>query len=157
MLTLLLSLLACHTEPDPSAHSTAPPDAPAAQAARPAITHVDHHAADQGLLLTLNGSEKWRMDDHTRAAMGEIRATLAAPDPTNTVEGRAIGATLQAQLDGLISGCTMEGAAHDELHVFLMAFLPGVSGLKTTPDDAAAAAQLATLRHQVHTYDQFFE
>ncbi|MEZ4316311.1 MAG: hypothetical protein R3F61_02355 [Myxococcota bacterium] len=108
------------------------------------------------LALRLDGTEKWALDDTTRAVMAETHATLDGVIPRSVEEANALGDALQDQLDRLIQGCTMEGAAHDELHVFLTAWMPEVKALQSTTHELGARARVLRLQEMLHTFDQFF-
>ena len=144
MPTLFLLLAACddHTESE--------------------VTHAEHaehaeHGTPSMLALSLNDGARWQMDPHTREAMELTRTTLAEATVPDAASGRALGVTLQGQLDQLISGCTMTGADHDALHGFLMVYMPAVQGLLAALNDDPAKAQLTALRAMVAEYDRFFE
>ena len=68
-----------------------------------------------------------------------------------------LGATLQGDIDDLIAGCTMAGPSHDQLHVFLMAFIPEVQVLSTTSDLDAGAENVARLKGLMASYGEHFE
>jgi hypothetical protein len=78
--------------------------------------------------------------------MTELRTTLADAQVASPEDAGSLPAYVQGQLDRLIEGCTMTGPAHDELHVFLMAFLPEVSALMSDPNLHVASRRVDTLR-----------
>ena len=141
-----LLLLACQSEPATPAVLPPPPAVEAPRVPRPGLP-----------VLGLNGTEKWRVDAHTRTVMGEIRATLADAKVAGPEDTTALSTTLQAQVDRLIEGGTLTGAAHDELNVFLQAFLPEVTALEADPNAHVANRRLDTLRAHIAGYDQAFE
>lgn len=145
-----------------SAHAEAAHGSEAKQAAghgEHAAAKADHaahaakadHAAkaghgDEGPKLSLNNGEKWPMDDHTRAALGKLEARLKAGPASDDVAGHhALGRDLDAEVKALIQGCTMKGAAHDQLHVWLMAFIPAVGALQEGDDLAALRTRRTAL------------
>jgi hypothetical protein len=154
---LLFVLFACQSEPAPEA--PVPADEPSHADHSPPADHADHAAPQpvEGLLLTLNGTERWPMDEHTREVFAETRSSLATADIGSVEEATALGAVLQGQLDRLIEGCTMDGAAHDELHVFLMVWIPEVSSLQDDTALDVAKARVQRLQAMVTEYDRFFE
>lgn len=105
--------------------------------------------AQGGPALTLDGGEKWPMDDHTRASLDAIEARLKAGPATDDVAGhQALGRELDEQVKTLIGGCTMKGDAHDQLHVWLMAFIPAVGSLQEGTDvEALRAGRKAVETH----------
>jgi len=135
-------------------HSNHAEPAHAAEA-KQATGHAGHAAAKEGHApaaakeghaavgkLTLNKGEKWPMDDHTRAALGKIEARLKTGPATDDVAGHhALGRDLDAEVKALIQGCTMKGEAHDQLHVWLMDFIPAVGALQAGDDLDALRTQ----------------
>ena len=117
-----------------------------------------HGAADAGQLsLSLNEGAKWQLDANTRTVFAETRTTLKGAKPTTLEEAHSLAATLQEQQGRLIRGCTMEGSSHDELHVFLQAWIPGVKALGESGTLSESQAQLATLRGYMDALDKHFE
>lgn len=144
-------MLACSTSPE----DLTPPPQPAPEAAPEAAPQVETPV--EGLTLMLDGTERWPMDEHTRGVMAESRSALSTAHVDTLDQAVALGVTLQGQLDRLISGCTMEGAAHDELHVFLMVWIPEVSMLQEDTDKDTALARVLRLQALLAEYDRFFE
>lgn len=124
----LLLLAGCGQAPDPPA-----PTEPAPAQRRAA-----------GLVLKLDNGKKWRVDEHTRRSAGQMTRLVDDTVPIETVaDARALAAALEEGLQSLIQGCTMQGPAHDQLHVFLAALFPRVAELKNKADPAELrAAQL---------------
>ncbi len=156
-LLLAFGLSACGSAPDAPKHDAhvdhaghdahASPDAHAG--------HDAHASHDAGLML--DHGRKWVMDDHTRAAFADVRAAVTTASVETPADAAALATTLDAHLKTLISGCTMTGASHDQLHVFLTTFMPAIEALGKATDTADAKARLAELRRQVDAYDAHFE
>lgn len=144
----------------PAAHAPPEAPAPAAPAEAPAA-HADHAEpadAPADLALTLDDGRKWPMDAHTRAALGAIEARLARGPASEDAAGyRALGADLDAEIQALVRGCTMTGPAHDQLHVWLVAFIPAVGALTAGEDVAAAQAKRRELASLVAAARAHFE
>lgn len=119
--------------------------------------HAEAHQETEALALSLNEGARWQMDEHTRTVMVETRVTLDGAAVGSLDDARALGTTLQGQLDRLIQGCTMDGAAHDELHTFLMVYMPAVASLQTVDSVEAASAQHLALKAMVSDYERHFE
>jgi len=96
-----------------------------------AHSHDTTAVAESNFGLNLNGTEKWQMDDHTRTMFMQMSERWKSVNgntlPAN--ELKMAGADLRRDVDSLIAGCTMQGAAHDELHTYLSAFIPAVEAL----------------------------
>ncbi|MFT5679639.1 MAG: hypothetical protein ACI8RZ_000543 [Myxococcota bacterium] len=158
MSTLLLLLVACNDHTEPATHTEPAAHTEPTGHAEPDHTEPAANSTPSSVLsIALNDGVRWRMDPHTREAMGQTRATLASASPDSAESTQALGATLQGQLDTLIGGCTMTGADHDALHEFLMVYMPAVKALQAVEDDAAAQEQVAAIQVMVKEYGRFFE
>jgi len=117
--------------------------------------HEAHGTAATEHALALNGTEKWPMDEHSRTVFLTMAQRLEGKDlaSLNTADLQATGKALTQDINDLIAGCTMQGAAHDELHKFLTLYIPAVSALaeKGKRDGAQKVHGLLEL------YPQYFE
>ncbi len=87
------------------------------------------HGSELG--LTLDDGEKWQVDEHTRASAARLAALAGGAEPFRSAQdAHALAESLDRELDLLVQKCTMTGPAHDQLHVFLVAFIPRVAELK---------------------------
>jgi hypothetical protein len=95
------------------------------------------------------------MDDHTRSVFAEMAASFLNVDHVS-LEGEGLkkaGSDLQVHIKKLVQGCTMTGAAHDQLHVYLSGYIPAVAALSETGgiEDAKKVA------HYLEKYAEYFE
>lgn len=131
-----------------------------AQQATPAA-HESHQAGSETAAastaqgLVLNGMEKWLMDNHTREMIAKMGARFGQKALTDypADELKQIGSALRNDINDLIVGCTMEGAAHEELHKFLTRFTVEVDALASSGDIAAAQK----VRDSLDEYARFFQ
>ena len=113
-------------------------------------THASHGktaSAEHG--LSTNDGEKWPMDDHTRSMFATMTQKTAEADG----DLKHLGKSLQGDLDKLIQGCTMTGAAHEELHKYLVSYMPAINKLSTSgkQDD------LVRVRELLAVFPQYFK
>lgn len=110
--------------------------------------HPEVHAETGQLEIPLNDGQKWKMDDHTRSMFVAMTERVKAGG-----DAAEVGKGLKSDLDQLIQGCTMEGAAHDQLHVYLVSFIPAVEKAASTgsPESLKKAEDLLS------KYPQYFE
>ena len=111
-------------------------------------SHHDHGSGTSTDLVTDDG-QKWPMDDHTRAMFSEMVNRTAQFDGDEHQLGRA----MQGDLNKLIEGCNMTGAAHNELHKFLGLYMPAVQQLSESGSPAARAR----VEELLHVYPRYFE
>jgi len=96
----------------------------------------------------LNHGAKWQMDTHTRDMFKTMSQRVELGG-----DSRALGKALNNDLQQLIKGCTMTGAAHDQLHVFLM---PYMSAIKELSKEGTQTA-LEKVKKVLHEYRDYFE
>ncbi len=77
----------------------------------------------------------------------------AKPTSLNEAALKKVGGQLQIQINELIYGCSMAGAAHDQLHVYLDGYIPAVTELAETGGKEAAA----NVDHYLKSYSDYFE
>ena len=122
-----------------------------------AYSHADHEHPSESSQdtnqpiynLQLDGANKWTMDDHTRKTFLEMSARFQGLNPHETSQNdlRTLGSNLEKDLESLIAGCTMQGAAHEELHKYLTAYMPAVRTLTAegSPENATRVISLLEL------------
>jgi len=119
--------------------------------------HDSHDSAAAPANLSLNNGERWEMDDHTRTMSQMMQKTFFSADHS-TLEGlNTAGTTLEQQLQELITGCTMTGKAHDQLHVFLNEHVPTINALTKAEDYASARENAIRLKGQLEAYQKHFK
>ncbi len=107
--------------------------------------------------LTLHDGQKWPLDDHTRAKFAEMNQASERADVSSVAGMNALGVEIRKQVDALIVGCRMEGPAHEQLHVFLMEFIPAAEALATESDPVQAAQALEQVQHLLLEEKRYFE
>ncbi|MGD9548407.1 MAG: hypothetical protein AB7V45_12790 [Candidatus Krumholzibacteriia bacterium] len=98
--------------------------------------------------LSLDDGAKWVMDDHTRTQFAAMTARMERGGDVRTV-----GAGLQEDLDKLIQGCRMTGKGHDQLHMFLVSYMPAVRGMAEDGSEESREKASELLR----LYPRYFE
>lgn len=79
--------------------------------------------------LGLNGDEPWKVNPEMMVHLNLIEEEVNAFQAQDSLSYNVLGNSLKGHLKNLISSCTMKGAAHDELHVWLMPFMSHVNTL----------------------------
>lgn len=118
--------------------------------------HASHTSSAGISGLQLNQGEHWEMDEHTRTMLVKMEKTFFAADHSTQAGLNAVGGELKAQMDELIDGCTMGGAAHDQLHVFLSEYIPTIDRLAQAGDYEAAREAAIELKGHLGTYKKYF-
>jgi hypothetical protein len=108
--------------------------------------------------FVLNDGKKWQMDEHTRNTIKNLDSLLISQDPINTIEDYNLhGEKLDEELILLIRGCTMEGPAHDQLHIFLGYFYPKIQSLKKETNTELAKDNITEMENLFVEYHKYFE
>ena len=105
--------------------------------------------------VPLNSGAKWKADEVTKknvAAMVQIITDSAYAD---TAKRKELYTNLQAKINTLVKECSMKGAEHDALHVWLEKVLNDLKELKKGDDEYREA--YAALKKDVENFYQSFE
>lgn len=119
--------------------------------------HGQREQAEVATTLSLNNGEKWLMDDHTRNKMAEMEEAFHSADHTKRESLNALGVSLSQDVEELIAGCTMQGSAHDQLHIFLSEYIPAVQAMSTADNLATARESAINIKGQLDNYRQHFK
>jgi len=101
--------------------------------------------------VPLNAGKKWQMDSHTRNSIGRMKQLIEG------VETATLGKSLAGEFHDLMKGCTMQGEPHNQLHVFLNEFMPGILALSGEMNDEEFKAERNRARKLLQEYDLYFE
>jgi len=114
-------------------------------------THNDNTVAT----VPLNSGAKWKANEATKknvAAMVEIISDSAYADATKRKE---LYTNLKAKIDTLVKECSMKGAKHDALHVWLEKVLSDLKELEKNDNEYSEA--YTALKKDVENFYQSFE
>jgi hypothetical protein len=108
--------------------------------------------------FVLNDGKKWQMDEHTRNAIHNLNNIIKSKEHIKTLDDyKLLAVKLDEELLSLIRGCTMEGPAHDQLHIFIGYFYPMVQNLKKEKNLDAAQNILIEMQVLFMEYHKSFE
>lgn len=107
--------------------------------------------------LSLNHGKRWEMDKHTRIMSVKMNETFFNSDHSNQASLNSLGFKLETQLNELIAGCTMEGEAHNQLHLFLTDYIPTVQNLAKAKNLELARRSAIKLKYYLETYKKHFK
>ncbi len=119
--------------------------------------HSEHASKDMANKLILNNGDRWEMDNHTRMMSSKMEKTFFSTDHSNQASLNALGSKLETQLGELISGCTMDGEAHNQLHIFLSDYGPAVKNLANAKDYEAARSLAIKIKGKLEVYKTHFK
>ncbi len=107
--------------------------------------------------MELDGDKKWVANKETN--MGVIAMlSLIRTDKSNSIDDyKKLGDALNKEKNMIIKECTMKGASHDNLHVFLMPLIDKVALLQNTSKIEDGSKVNANLLEHLELYDTYFE
>ena len=146
ILLILLStnlLLACNAESDKEHKSETDP--------------VVHEHTEAASALVLNNGNKWKADSVTVTNAEALQATIASANPESLEDYRKTSADINEGLNKMIKQCTMKGADHDALHLWLEPLMKKVKELGESSTVEKAAPILHELETQANLFPQYFE
>ena len=117
----------------------------------------DHHA-DKAVPVQLDNGQRWKANPETTSGIADMQAILAKYEgkTTDDASRKALRKELESAFQGIFTACTMTGAAHDQLHHYLlpMKSLMEQIGSPTVETSEKAAAQL---KEHLAEYQTFFQ
>lgn len=111
-------------------------------------------------VLQLNGSEKWPANAETTEGVQNMVEQIQGFRGLNVQDDLAsynlLARGIKNTMDEIFKKCTMKGAAHDELHDFLLPIL-GMQKKLAGDDLDRAKETLDKLEDHLNLYSEFFE
>jgi len=107
--------------------------------------------------FSLNNGKRWEMDKHTRIMSVKMNDTFFNSDHSTQASLNSLGIKLEKQLNELIAGCTMEGEAHNQLHLFLTDYIPTVQNLAQAKNLDMARRSAIKLNSYLKAYKKYFK
>ena len=103
----------------------------------------------------LNKGSKWKADEVTKKNVAAMVQVLADTSYADGSKRMVLYTKLQARIDTLVKECSMKGAEHDALHVWLEKVLKDLKEVKEDNDEYNEA--YAALKKDVASFYQSFE
>lgn len=103
--------------------------------------------------LTTDQGKKWKADEATIQGIRQMAATAAA-GRAGTLKNQTLTDSLKANFAEIFKKCTMKGAAHDQLHLYLQPLKLELDALANGADEVQS---LHTIQDHLAKFDQYFE
>lgn len=106
--------------------------------------------------IQLNEGKKWKVNDSMLVYIRKMESDFMVFVAEGSSDVNVFADSLQKNIDLLTSNCTMKGAAHDELHKWLVPYMELVGQLKTK---AAGEKEklIFELQKSFKTFNSYFE
>lgn len=113
------------------------------------------HSGESGLVM--NNGEKWEADEHTNKSVAKMHEMVEQFKMQKEKNYTELVANLKAETQNLVKGCTMDGAAHDQLHIWLNDYMKLIVKLSDDADSQGKEIALNNLAESLHHYSEYFK
>jgi hypothetical protein len=123
----------------------------------PANAAGKHQAAGYYANLELDNGKKWAVVEPMMVHIRSLEKSVQEFEQTPGQDHAALAEDIQEHLGRLVTNCTMEGKAHDELHKWLMPFLGLSADYSKDADPAARQQTFAQIKSALAVFNNYFE
>lgn len=123
----------------------------------------DHHLSDDGLdnnwitEIETNDGAKWDANTETNEGVAKMK-NLLKTQPTNTLDDYyKLAEQLNTDKNYVVKNCTMKGASHDNLHVWLLPLMAKIEALSETQSLEDASKIKHNIEENVNLYSDYFK
>lgn len=106
--------------------------------------------------IELDKGQKWPVDRVMMVQFRQLEKELNTFRESGPQSYQRLGQSLETKLAKLVSSCTMQGQAHDELHKWLVPFMDDVDAFQEESDAAALPKRLLDLRGSFDVFNAHF-
>jgi hypothetical protein len=110
---------------------------------------------DKVAVVPLNNSAKWKADEATKKNVSAMVQVVNDSTYADAGKRKQLYTTLKATIDSLVKECSMKGAEHQALHVWLENVLEDLKKLKE--EDHEYSQAYAALKKDISNFYQSFE
>jgi len=110
---------------------------------------------DKVVTVPLNGGAKWKTDEATKKNVAEMVQVVSDSTYADSGKRKQLYANLKTKIDTLVKECSMKGAEHDALHMWLEKVLKDLKDLKEEDDEYNDV--YAALKKDIANFYQSFE
>jgi len=115
-----------------------------------------NNSEDKIVTVTLNSGAKWKADEATKKNVTAMIQVVSDSTYADAGKRKQLYTKLKTKIDTLVKECSMKGAEHDALHMWLEKVLKGLKELKEEDDDEYSEVY-AALKKDIANFYQSFE
>ena len=127
--------------------------------------HNDHEGHDASGVyanawvneIQKDNGEKWQADDTTNEGVKNLENIINSVTPSTLEEFHKLAEQLNEQKNFLVKNCTMKGASHDNLHVWLHPLIEKINALLKTETVEDAAKITNSIEENINAYSDYFK
>jgi hypothetical protein len=107
--------------------------------------------------MQLNGNSKWDANNETTEGVVKMQELLKTQTTTSIEDYHQLANKLNEVKNYVVKECTMKGASHDNLHIWLYPLIQKVEALSNTNDIKEASKLKQSIIENVAAYDTYFQ
>lgn len=113
--------------------------------------------AEKSSALALNNGAKWKVNPEMLPHIVQSRQIFTEYLNQSGTNHKALAAELSLHTDSLIASCTMQGADHDALHLWLHPHMELIASLSKAETESDIKRNLDQLSNSFELFDRYFE
>lgn len=107
--------------------------------------------------MALNDGVKWDANQETNEGVDKMKNHLESYTTATIEEYHTLASALNEDKNFVIKNCTMKGASHDNLHVWLMPLIDKIEALSETKSVDEASKIKQSIGENVNAYSNYFQ
>jgi hypothetical protein len=107
--------------------------------------------------MALNNGIKWEANLETTFGVDAMGQLILETETRSIEDYRNLGNALNEIKNGIVQECTMTGASHDNLHVFLHPLIQKIELLQKTPTTDMGATIKESITGHLKSYYTYFD
>lgn len=117
--------------------------------------HSAENRGDSLISFQRDNGKKWKADSATKHHVATMQRLVNDVMFNNPKAARELASELKRNVNLLVKDCSMKGADHDALHVWLEALLENIKALEKEEADEYAEVRQKIQQHIAGFYDVF--
>lgn len=107
--------------------------------------------------IVLDNGIKWRANKETTDGVAEMLSLISESKASTSAAYRKLGDSLNEIKNTVVKECTMEGASHDNLHVWLHPLIEKIELLQKAESDEEGAKLTSNIKNHLEGYFDYFK
>lgn len=106
--------------------------------------------------IKLDNGDQWHANSETTEGITNMLQLVKEFRSESVENYRELGEALANEKDELIQKCTMKGASHDNLHVYLQPLISKIAELEQVQTPAEGQRLVAEINNHLNAYHRYF-
>ncbi len=107
--------------------------------------------------IKLDAGSKWQANIETTQGVDKMLELVKSSDPKTLEDYHKLASKLNEQKNFVVKECTMKGASHDNLHVFLLPLIEKIEALSNTTSVSQATIITYRIEENLEGYYTYFQ